>query len=267
MAFFRKRKQHKQAADRDRGKTKRLPETVLQERPLPSGVPEGGKVVVTIARQCGSGGAEVGRILARRGQLHYLNHEIIDQVAQRLGVAVAQVERQDEQTEGPLNYVLSALNMNTLFTLNYSKILLNKSINPTPLTHEHAYFLLTQRIILEMASTGDTVIVGRGSQFLLRGRPRVLHVYIFAPLSQRIENVMQYAHLDKERAIEYINRHDDATKNYLRYYYGSDGTQPELYHLLINTGLFSFETAADLIVQALPLANEVTSSHQSQPSF
>lgn len=263
MAFFRRRKRHEPpdispTKHKVPAKTKRLPETEPVEQPMPSGVPEGNKIAITIARQCGSGGAEIGRILARRGNLHYLNHEIIDKVAQRLGVAVAQVESQDEQTEGPLNYVLEALNTSSLFTLNYSKILLDKHVNPTSLTYEHAYFRLTQRIVLEMTSTGNTVIIGRGSQFLLRGLPRVLHIYVFAPLPRRIENVMHYAHLTREQAREYIKRRDDATANYLRYHYGSDGTQPELYHLLINTGLFSFDTAADLIVQALPLARGIT---------
>ncbi|MGH2509369.1 MAG: AAA family ATPase [Ktedonobacteraceae bacterium] len=264
MPFFRKRERHEQSPNKDTAKkpraakTKLLPETVPQEKPMLSGVPEGNKLVVTITRQCGSGGAEVGRILARRGNLHYLNHEIIDKVAQRLGVATAQVESQDEQTDGPLNYVLDALNINTPFTLNYSKLLLNKKTSPTPFTNEHAYFLLTQRVILEMASIGDAVIIGRGSQLLLRGLPRVLHIYIFAPLPRRIENIMNYVHLSRARAIEYIERRDNDSQNYVRYYYGSSGTQPELFHLLINTGLFSFETAADLIVQALPLARGIT---------
>ncbi len=258
MAFFRGRGQQAQPTNRDISKTRLLPETEPPDNPMPAGVPEGNKIVVTIARQCGSGGAEVGRILARQGNLYYLNHEIIDEVAQRSGGAVAQVESQDEQTAGPLNYVLEAMNTNTFFTLNYSKILQKQKVRPATLTHEHAYFLLTQRVVLEMASTGNTVIIGRGSQFLLRGLPRVLHVYIFAPLPRRIENVMHHTHLSRTRAIEYIERRDNATENYLRYYYGSNGTQPELYHLLINTGLFSFEAAADLIVQALPLAKEIT---------
>ena len=224
---------------------------------MPAGVPEGNAIVVTIARQCGSGGAEVGRLLAQRGNLHYLDHEIIDEVARRSRVPVEQIESQDEQTNGPLDYVLEALHSNTLFTLNYSRLLQPQPRPVVTMTHEHAYFRLTQRVVLEMASAGNAVIIGRGAQFLLRGLPRVLHVYIFAPLPRRIENVMQHFRLSRVQAIEYIERRDSATENYLRHYYGADGTQPELYHLLINTGLFSFETAADLIVQALPLAQEI----------
>ncbi|MGH2481295.1 MAG: AAA family ATPase, partial [Ktedonobacteraceae bacterium] len=120
MALFRGRGSNTPSARRDTSKTRLLPETGPQENPMPAGVPGGEKIVVTIARQCGSGGAEVGRLLAGRGNLHYLDHEIIDEVAQRSGVAVAQVESQDEQTTGPLNYALEAMNTNTFFTINYS---------------------------------------------------------------------------------------------------------------------------------------------------
>lgn len=257
MALFRENGQKEQMANQKLPVTRRLPETGEQSSPLPVGVPEGEKVVVTIARQCGSGGSEIGRILAQRSGLHYLDHEIINEVARRSGVTAEQVEDQDEQTAGPLSYMLEALNTNTPFNLNYSKILQQQKPSPPKLTHEQAYFYLTQRVILEMASAGNAVIIGRGSQFLLRGLPRVMHVYIFAPLPRRIENVREHFHLTRTQAIELIERRDGETENYLRHYYNSNGTQPELYHLLINTGLFSFETAADLIAQALPFAQEI----------
>jgi len=252
MALFRSRNTQTGSQNISKNTTQRLPETSDEGGLLPAGVPEGQRVVVTISRQCGSGGAEIGRLLARRTGLQYLNHEIIDEVARRSGVAVEQVEQQDEQTSGPLGYMLEALTTSTPFTLEYSKLLQPRQRSPQPLSREIAYLHLTRRVILEMASAGDAVIIGRGSQFLLRGLPRILHVYVFAPLPRRIENVREHYNLTHAQAVEHIERRDSETENYLRHYYGSNGTQPELYHLLINTGLFSFESAAGLIAQALP---------------
>lgn len=257
MALFRSRGKQLTSTNQSSSVTRTLSETVEEPNPTPSGTPAGDRIVVTIARQCGSGGSEIGRLLARRGNLHYLDHEIIDEVARRSGMTVEQIENQDEQTTGSLNYVLEALNTNMPFNLNYSKLLQPQKRNASTPTYELTYFHLTQRVVLEMASAGNAVIIGRGGQFLLRGLPRVLHVYVFAPLPRRIENVMQHFQLTRPRAIEFIERRDDDTANYLRHYYGSNGTQPELYHLLINTGLFSFEAAADLINQALPLARDI----------
>jgi cytidylate kinase len=257
MALSREPESQEPLTEQVRSVTRVLSDQVEEHHDLPAGVPEGEKIVVTISRQCGSGGAEIGRILARQGKLAYLDHEIIDEVARRSGVTVEQIENQDEQTTGSLGYVLEALNTNMPFNLNYSKLLQPRERRAPQPSHEQAYLRLTQRVILEMASAGDAVIIGRGGQFLLRGLPRVLHIYIFAPLPRRIENVMQHFHLTRLQAIDFIQRRDDDTANYLRHYYGADGTQPELYHLLINTGLFSFEMAANLITEALPLAHEV----------
>ncbi|HEY0756614.1 MAG TPA: cytidylate kinase-like family protein [Ktedonobacteraceae bacterium] len=256
MALFRNRGQHERPASTKHKSTRHLPETGEQNS-SPAGVPEGEKIVVTIARQCGSGGAEIGRLLAQKADLHYLDHEIIDEVALRSGVTAQQIEEQDEQTARPLGYMLEALSTNTPFNMNYSKLLQHQPLGVQTLGQEQAYFQLTQRVVLEMAHAGNAVIIGRGSQFLLRGLPRVMHVYIFAPLPRRIENVRTHFNFTRAQAIEFIERRDGETENYLRHYYNSNGTQPELYHLLINTGLFSFETAADLIAQALPLAHEI----------
>ena len=237
--------------------TRILSETEKQSNTLPVGVPQGEKIVVTISRQCGSGGSEIGRLLAHQNNLQYVDHEIINEVARRLDVAVETAAEQDEQTSGSLSHVLEALNTNTPFNLNYSKLLQKQTPNASVPNREQAYLQLTQRVVLEMANSGDSVIIGRGGQFLLRGLPRVLHVHVFAPLPRRIENVMQHFRLNRQQAVEFIERRDGETANYLRHYYGSNGTQPELYHLLINTGLFSFEMAANLIAQALPLAREI----------
>lgn len=124
---------------------------------------------------------------------------------------------------------------------------------------ELAYLYLTQKVILELATEGNAVIVGRGSQFLLHNLPRTLHIHIFAPLPYRIENVMKSFQLDHTRAEELIEQRDYEHDSYARRFYGSDWQQPSFYHLLINTSLFSFELAAGLIIQALPLAKEIGS--------
>lgn len=232
--------------------TRVLPETALIDEGLPSGVPPEGKVTVTISSQFGSGGSEIGRIVAKECGLTYLDHEIIGEVARRLGVNVEQAARQDEQTVGTVRHVLDALQSNSPFAVNLDTLL-----NPTKLperSQELIHWQLTRRVILELATAGDAVIIGRGSQYLLHGSLRTLHIYIFAPLADRIENVMKHSQVDHDRASRMVERRDYEHEAYLRRYYGSNQDRPELYHLLINTGLFPFDLAADLIKQTLPLA-------------
>jgi len=222
---------------------------------MPSGTPPSENVVVTIARQFGSGGSEIGRIVAQESELSYVDQEIIDEVAKRLGVNVQQAARQDEQTAGIVGHILEAIQSSNPFTVNYST-LFGQEMMPAQ-SRDLAYLRLTQKIVLEVATQGNAVIIGRGSQFLLHNAPRTLHIYIFAPLPYRIANIMQHLQLDHAQAEALIAQRDYEHDMYLRHYYGSDGHQPSLYHLLINTSLFSFELAAGLIKQALPLAKEI----------
>jgi cytidylate kinase len=232
-----------------------LPETAWNNEPLPSGIPPEGRVVVTIARQFGSGGAEIGHLVAETSKLHYVDYGIIEEVARRLGVDVERAARQDEQTAGMAGHIFDAIRTSNPFIVNYGS-LFNQSSIPTQ-SKELAHLRLTQRVVLELATEGDAVIVGRGSQFLLHNAPRTLHIYIFAPLPYRIENVMKQFHLNHVQAEHLIEQRDYEHNSYLRRYYGSDGHQPSLYHLLINTSLFSLELAATLVSQALPVVKEL----------
>ncbi len=242
-------------ASKDRATTQLLPETSWNIDPLPPGAPPEDKVVVTISRQFGSGGAEIGRIVAQESGLLYVDHEIIGEVARRLGINEEQAARQDEQTAGAVGHILEALQSSSPFNLNYTT-LLKPAVAPAQ-AREAAYLRLTQRVILELATEGNVVIIGRGSQFLLHGAPRTLHIYIFAPLEYRIEQVMKFYQLDRAAAKELIERRDYEHNSYLSHYYGGNQNHPYLYHLLINTGLFTYELAADLIKQALPLVKGI----------
>lgn len=252
--LFRGRGQQNPRAGKDHTVTQQLPETTWNTESLPPGVPSEGKVVVTISRQFGSGGAEVGHIVARESGLLYVDHEIIGEVARRLGINEEQAARQDEQTVGAAGHILEALQSSSPFNVNYRALL-----NPAEAqaqAREVAYVRLTQRVILELATEGNAVIIGRGSQFLLHASPRTLHIYIFAPLDYRIEQVMQRYQLDRGKAKELVERRDYEHDAYLGHYYGASQHQLYLYHMLINTSLFTYELAAKLILQALPVVKE-----------
>ena len=253
--FFRRRDQNSQQDQEQGAVTKLLPETTPDIVALPIGVPPEGKVNITISRQFGSGGAEIGHILAEECGLLYVDQAIIAEVAKRLGINEEEAARQDEQTRGEVGYILEALRSSSPFNLQY-----NRMFKPTDMpsqAQEVAYLRLTQRVLLELASDGDVVIIGRGSQFLLHGAVRTLHIYIFAPLDFRIEHIVNLYNVNRDQAREMIERRDMEHNAYLSRFYGGNQHQPYLYHLLINTGLFNYETAASLIKQALPIVKEM----------
>lgn len=235
--------------------TQVLPETLWSAEPMATGTPPEDAVVVTIARQFGSGGSDIARLVAQIGGLAYVDQQIIAEVAQRLGVDIEYATHQDEKTVGMAEHILGAIQASNPFNLHYNT--LRDPASAHIQSKELSYFQLTQRVILELATQGNAVIVGRGSQFLLHNAPRTLHIYIFAPLPHRIEIIMQQFQLNRQEASQLIEQRDHEQDAYLRRYYGTDGRQPGFYHLLINTGLFSFEHAADFICQALPVVKDL----------
>lgn len=251
--LFRGRNQKKIQTNSERSTTQILPETTWTQQPQPSGIPPQHSAVVTIARQLGTGGAEIGRIVAQQAGLRYLDHQIIDEVATRLGVHVQQAAHQDEYTASIARQIFEALQGSSPFAVNYHALFDPASGQ----SQELAYLHLTQKVILELATQGNALIVGRGSQFLLHGAPRTLHIYVFAPLPYRIDNIMNRFQCSRLQATQMIEQRDYEHDTYLRRYYGTNGHQPSLYHLLINTSLFSIELAADLVRQALEVAKEM----------
>ena len=251
--FFRNRSP---LESKEPGATQLLPETLWNaNEQLPSGNPPEGTVVVTISRQFGSGGAAIARMVSEASGLNYIDSQIISEVATRLNMDVQQATTQDEHTSGMAHHILTALQASNPFMARYSSLF--GQATTLNQVRELAYFQLTQRVILEQASQGNAVIVGRGSQFLLHNAPRTLHIYVFAPHAYRLKSIMQRFRLDRLQAEQLIEQKDYEHASYLRRYYGSDGQQPGLYHLLINTGLFSLELAADLIQQSLPVVKEI----------
>ncbi len=248
---LRGRGQQQPASQTRQQETRLLPETVVSDETMPSGIPPEGKITVTISSQFGSGGSEVGRIVAGESGLLYLDHEIITEVARRQGVKVEQAASQDERALGMARHVLEALHTNSPFSINVGT-LLNPRLPPS-YAQELVYWQLTRRVIMELATAGNGLIIGRGSQFLLREKPRTLHVFIFAQRSQRIENIMRHRQVSRERATRLVERRDYEQEAYLNRYFGSRQDHPDLYHLLMDTKLFPIEQAAEMIKQALPL--------------
>jgi cytidylate kinase len=251
VSIFRGRTQPKTPPTPRHATTEDLPESAWVDDALSSGIPPEESVVVTISREFGSGGAEIGRIIAQESNLTYIDSAIIDEVARRLGVDVAKAARQDEQTSGNFRHIAAAIQAYHPFSIQYGT-LLQQHLSPLE-SSETAYLHLTQTVIRELATEGNVVIVGRGSQFLLHNAPRTLHIYVFAPLPDRVATVMERFHLSHKEALALVERRDYEYKAYQSHYYGSDGSQPGLYHLLINTSLFTPTVAAKFVCEALPV--------------
>jgi cytidylate kinase len=201
--------------------------------------------VITISRQYGSLGDEIGKEVAERLGLRFVDQAIISEVAQRLGVpAPARAERDERRTR------LVADLVRTMRIL-YPATLAPQPSSENPDMDEAAYLQVIRQVIWEVARGNDAVIVGRGSTFILEKHPEVLHVLMVAPLDVRVERVMAADGLDHEQAMQRVKEADDNRARYIRHFYRTNWLDVNHYDLVLNTAHFSPLKAASLISQAV----------------
>ncbi len=201
---------------------------------------------ITISRQYGSGGGEIGARLAQRLNWHLIDHEIVARVARALGIPEQQAEERDEYAKGFIARVVSQF-VSTVPTAASPVV----QVALPDQTDETRYQETLRRVVETAADTGRAVIIGRASQMILAKRRDVLHVYIEAPLQARIVYVVLRENLDAARARERIELKDGNRARYFQTVYHQDANDPLLYDLVINTGVLSLGQAVDLISLAL----------------
>jgi len=221
--------------------------------------------VITLSRQLGSHGREVADEVARALNLRLIDAETINRAAQQAGVpqrALAELEHEGDQNLA--SRVLNALQTMPALapggevspaqaeapSLTLPCIgLFSPTVSPLSASLE-GYVRVVGLVIQGLAKEGNVLVVGRGSQVLLRKHPGAFHVQIVAPMPDRVKTIMVRYKLDKKAAESRARASDRGRADYLRRYHGVNWLDPTLYHLVINTGHIPVATAAGLIVRA-----------------
>ncbi len=204
--------------------------------------------LVTIRGQLGSGAPEAGRQIADRLQANYVDREIIAEVAARLHREEREVIAKEMPPGSFLGRIAEAIG-NT-YALGDGLAGAYLPIGEIPLDNTR-YLQALESVVRELVRSQPLVILGRGSQFILKGYPGSLHVLAVAPIEVRVERVMRDRRLDQEAAKLEILRYDNSLREFLKRYFKVEPEDPVHYGLVINTGCFSFQAAASIVVDAL----------------
>jgi len=200
---------------------------------------------VTISRQYGSGGGEIGARLARRLGWQLVDHEIVALVAEKMGITIQEAAARDEHAESFFARMLSTMQVTS-----------GGVTHPRPLSVplrelQSTYHQTLKTSVQAAAEQGHVVIIGRGSQVLLAGQRDVLHVRIIAPLEQRITYVALREGISIDDAGLRIRLKDRDRMNYLRTQYHRRSNDSLLYDLTINTAVLDLDSVVELIAAAL----------------
>ena len=203
--------------------------------------------VITVSRLTGSGGATIGQQLADRLGASYLNTQIIQEVAQRLGISEATARAYDERAEAFIERL-----SRVLWLANPGMMPMAGSESPLVFESTTQSFVeVTRQLVREAALTGNAVIFGHGAQFILAKQPGVLHVRFIAPLPVRIERIMHRDALSRAEAERRVRDEDQRRANAIRQFYQADWYAPDPFHLILNTAFWDEEACIQLVLRAV----------------
>ncbi|HEX5939520.1 MAG TPA: cytidylate kinase-like family protein [Dehalococcoidia bacterium] len=215
--------------------------------------------VITIAGTMGARVSEIGTGVANQLGLDYLDHEILVDGARSLGVPVDVMVERDERCQGfggriagiLRNFLEQSASAGAIDPMTGTAgvdVLLSRTYTeavsaPSSGVDDKLYIAALTAIIEGLARRGNVVIVGRGGQAILRGRPDVVHVAVNAPFEWRVANIARRDGIPPEEAGRVISEFDKQRAAYHKKFFKVDVNDPSLYDIGLNSASLGPERA------------------------
>lgn len=198
---------------------------------------EEANLVVTISREYGSGGHDVGEKLAARLGIKLYDRTLIDKTAAELGYTAEYVANNEQN-----------ISTAKLWELIFTDKSIPASMNPNA---DDAIFVSQSRTIRELASERPCVIIGRMADWVLRDRKNRLRVFVTSDRQLAVSNVMAKEHLSADEAARKIERINKGRANHYYQYADRQWTDARNYDLVINVSVTGIDGAVELIAKAV----------------
>jgi cytidylate kinase len=184
--------------------------------------------IVTIEREYGSGGGEIAQLLATRLGWKLWDQLLTEEIAKLAGCAKNVVEGREEKND-PLYYRLfkSFLRGSYEGSLNAHKL---------GVVDSESILKFTERVVQHAAETGNSVMVGRGSQHFLRDRNDTLRIFLYAPRENKVRRLIARGKSEKE-AHELVDSVDRERHDFIQKYFHVEWPDRAIYHAMLNTAL------------------------------
>jgi len=200
-------------------------------------------MVITIGRQFGSGGRQVGKLLAEKLGIPYYDKELLAEAAKDSGICQEIFEDHDEK---PTRSLLFSLVTGMQMRGDAGSMYMDMPLN-------HKIFLAQFDAIRRIASEGPCVIVGRCADYVLKDRQDAVSVFVKADIEQRMERAVAHYGVDPQKAEETVRKADKQRASYYNYYATSNWGDVNNYDLCVDTGKLGIEGTVDLLMDYLTL--------------
>ena len=191
-------------------------------------------MIITISRENGSGGGEIGHKLADKLGIPCYDKTVTEFTANISGFAKDVIEKSADKTPLPFDYSGYYYFYDTASSEKWLPV------------YDQIY-LAQSKAILRLAANGDCVIIGRCADHVLREKKiPCVSVFIHAPIEQRIERIMQRHALDEKAAAKYIKKNDKARAAYVRKYADAEWGRMQNYDMTLSSDI-GIDKATDII--------------------
>lgn len=197
------------------------------------------KTIITIGRQFGSGGKEIGETLAKELGIPFYDRELLTRAAKESGFCEEMIQTHDER---PTNSFLYNLVMDT-YSFGYN----SAAMVDMPISQK--VFLAQFDAIRKIANEGPCVIVGRCADYALSEYDNCLNIFIHGDHKCKIERIMHKYELNDQKAKEMMIKKDKQRQSYYNYYSSKKWGRADSYDLTVNSSVLGIEGSVKLIKQ------------------
>ncbi|NLF94603.1 MAG: BON domain-containing protein [Oligosphaeraceae bacterium] len=177
--------------------------------------------IISIARELGAHGDEIGELLARRLPGTLLNKELLEKRFKEFGVNLKTLQRYDERRPG--------------FWASFS-------------AEQDVYLHILKTVVYEEMNKGACVILGRGGNILLQDLANCLRIRLVAPFEVRVQRLMEQLSCTKKKAEKTLETSDKDRTGFCRFHFNSEWAAPTEYQLVLNTACFSAEQCVEMLL-------------------
>ena len=194
-------------------------------------------IIINIGRQLGSGGHDIGRMLALDFQAKYYDRELLNLAAKESGLSEKIFEQNDEKKgffRGLLNLGSPHVSSGRVYNSGVS---------------QESLFQFQSEAIKKAANEGSCVFVGRCADYVLRNLPNTVSVFVTASMDYRVQQIMNKRHLDEDSARKFIEQGESERSTYYNYYSGKKWGAAESYDLCIDSSVLGLVETEKIIAQ------------------
>lgn len=202
-----------------------------------------GKKIITISREYGSGGRQVGLTVAKKLGMEFYDKELIDAAAKEIGFPTEMIADREQRLANSLLYNFA---MGTLYGIAYPR---EPKVSELPLTEQ--IYQAQKKAIEEAAKRGSCIFVGRCADYILKSRPDVLRVFIYADRDIRKRRAIEEYGEIEEYIDEFMYQTDKRRRIHYENYTNQKWGSRENYDLMLNSGDLGLDKCVELLCEAV----------------